>query len=294
MTDTNTTPTVLAFGELLWDVLPSGAVIGGAPANFAYRLHTLGRHAQPVSKVGRDTLGERALEELRAKGVDTALIQRDDSYPTGTVDVTLNERGDASYVINRGVAYDQIEVTADLVAAASRCAVLYFGSLIQREQKSRRTLETILAAAPQAVKLLDLNLRRDCYTRETVENSLKNAHILKLNADEVQVVTKLTGLRVESRRDFAVAMRERFGVKSTVVTLSADGVYGWSDDGSETSQPGYVVEVVDTIGSGDSFTAAFVEAYLHGRDVATCCEAGNRLGALFAGKKAGMCTITTA
>jgi fructokinase len=292
MSAAKTVPSVLAYGELLWDVLPGGAVLGGAPANFAYRLHTLGRRALTVSKVGRDELGERALTELRARGVDISLIQQDETFPTGTVNVTLNGRGDASYVINRGVAYDQIEATAELMAAAQQCSILYFGSLIQRERKSCQTLETILAAAPQAVRLLDLNLRRDCYTQETIESSLRHADILKLNEDEVQIVTTHVGLGVNSHRDFAMAMRKRFGVKSTIITLAARGVYGWSDEDSETLQPGYVVTVADTIGSGDSFTAAFVDAHLSGRDLGACCEAGNRLGALVAGKKGGMCSIT--
>ena len=282
---------VLAYGELLWDVLPSEAVLGGAPANFTYRLQSLGQPARVVSRIGRDQLGNRALEQLHHLGVDAALIQRDDEYPTGTVDITLSAAGDASYVINTGVAYDHITLTEELRASARNCRALYFGSLIQRHEDSRRTLATIIEDAGDAVKLLDLNLRRDCFSLATVETSLQHADILKLNHQEAAVIAEMLRLTARTLPEFAQQIMSRFSIHTCLITRAEQGVYARSIDGQETTQAGYEVPVVDTIGSGDSFTAAFLQAFLAGSSLEVCCDAGNRLGALVAQRKGGMSPI---
>jgi len=285
---------VLAYGELLWDVLPSEAVLGGAPANFAYRLQSLGQPARVVSRIGHDDLGDRALEQLLRLGVDASLIQHDGTWPTGTVDITLSAAGDASYIINTGVAYDHIALTEELRAHARSCRALYFGSLIQRHEDSRRTLTTLIEDAGDAVKLLDLNLRRDCYTPATVEASLRHTDILKLNHQEAAVIAEMLGLSARTLPEFGEQIMKRFPIHTCLITRAEQGVYARSRDGQETTQGGYEVPVVDTIGSGDSFTAAFLNAFLAGRSLDACCDAGNRLGALVARRKGGMSPIDPA
>jgi len=282
---------VLAYGELLWVVLPSEAVLGGAPANFAYRLQSLGQPARVVSRIGRDELGDRAIEQLNRLGVDVSLIQRDEQYPTGSVDITLSAAGDASYIINTGVAYDHIRLTEELRTHARSCRALYFGSLIQRHEDSRQTLNTIIEEAGDAVKLLDLNLRRDCYTPSTVESSLRFADILKLNHQEAAVIAEMLGLTARSLPEFSEQIMKRFSIRICLITRAEQGVYARSADGQETTQGGYEASVVDTIGSGDSFTAAFLNAFLGGSSLEACCDAGNRLGALVAQRKGGMSPI---
>jgi fructokinase len=291
-----TTPRVIAFGELLWDLLPSGAQLGGAPANFALRVQSLGLPVALVSRIGKDPLGEEALAILSHAGLDTSYIQVDDQAPTGSVQVTLDASGNASYSITKGVAYDFIQLPQPLKDLASKVDVICFGSLVQRAISSQTSLYDLLQLAPKATKIVDINLRKDCFTSETVEGSLRSADILKLNSDEVAPVCEMLGLPVLEPELFAGAMCERFSLSHVLVTRGADGVYGYKSDGEEVTIPGYKVAVVDTIGSGDAFTAGFVSKLLVGAPFGECCDFGNRLGAAVAQKKGGMspCSIEEA
>jgi fructokinase len=284
--------TVLMYGELLWDILPSGPVLGGAPANGCFRLQTLGHAAVLVSRVGDDEIGKKALEILENNGVNISYVQVDKTVPTGTVDVTLSPEGNASYVINRGVAYDQIELTPALKALAPQVAAICFGTLIQRTPVSRNTLMRILDAAPQAVKILDINLRKDCYSLETVSESLKRADIVKLNDSEAEVLASMLDIPIPNLRSFADALMSRFDIKVCLITKGANGVFGRSQT-EECDLPGIQVKVADTIGSGDAFNAAFIHAYLEGHSLVDCCTAGNRLGALVASRQGGMSVVSS-
>ena len=284
--------TVLAIGELLWDVLPSGAVLGGAPANFAVRLATLDVPVVLVSKVGNDKLGQTACAELEELGVSTAFVQKDAKYPTGTVDVTLSASGNASYVINTGVAYDFMELNDSLLEQAKRCKVLCFGTLAQRSPASRGTIERLLEVASSAVKILDINLRRDCYSKETITQSLSKATVLKLNQDEIVALKPILGLKSESVKDLSEELIKKFGLRTILVTRAENGVFALDKDGTVVDVAGFKVKVVDTIGSGDAFTAGFVSRLLAGDPLSKCCSYGNKLGGLVAGTKGGMTRIS--
>ncbi len=288
--DSNT-PQVLAFGELLWDCFPNGKVLGGAPANFAYRLQSLQVETRVVSRVGSDELGSVALAELKRGGVDVSQVQVDTAFPTGTVAITLSSSGDASYVINPGAAYDHIEITPELLALAKTAKIFYFGSLIQRHIDSRATLYTLLEAADGAHKILDLNLRKACYSGETVVASLDRADVLKLNHEEVPIVAQLADLPGTTPAHFAQAVIEKYGLSACLITRAEHGVYARSAQGECIEEEGYVVPVVDTVGSGDAFTAGFVAAGLRGDPFVECCRYGNYLGALVAKQKGAMATI---
>ncbi len=186
--------TVLAFGELLWDLLPSGPALGGAPFNFVYRVNSLGDRGLMVSRLGRDELGERAWAQLQSLGMDGRLIQWDDDAPTGTVQVDLSDPNRPDFHIVPAVAYDRIEATPELLEAATEADCICFGTLIQRTPTARRTLEAVLDVAPDALKLLDINLRKDCFTRETIVSSLRAADILKLNDDEACDLSSMFGV----------------------------------------------------------------------------------------------------
>lgn len=282
---------VLAYGELLWDLLPTGAVVGGAPANFAFRMSSFGQKALTISRIGNDKLGADLLKELESRNIDCSLIQRDSQHPTGTVDVRLSERGDATYTINKGVAYDFIELTPTLKELAQAAAVLYYGSLIQRHSVSRDSLHELISCAPQAIKVLDLNLRKDCFTTATVRQSIELANVLKLNDDEAREVGSLLEFDGTAPERFAEQIMRRFDLDACIVTKGIKGAYARANNGQEAWSPGYDVKVADTVGSGDSFTAAFIHKYLAGASLAECCEFGNRIGALVAGKTGGMCPI---
>lgn len=282
---------VMAFGELLWDVLPSGPVLGGAPANYCFRLTTLGINAKLVSRVGCDEFGTQALAELKAKGVDISLVQQDEQVPTGTVSVEFDHKRNATYIIHKNVAYDSIQETPELLENCAETSVLCFGSLVLRSEKNRSTLMAMLSKASNATKICDINLRKDCYCTETLNFCLMNADILKLNDQEALTIIDLLQLPYKTYQDFAKASLEKFNLKACLVTRAENGVYAVSDSGTLVDLPGHSVSVQDTIGSGDAFTAGFTAMLEAKSDLATCCEFGNSLGAAVATTKGGMSAV---
>ena len=285
--------TVLALGELLWDVLPSERLLGGAPANFCHRLRQLGVNAHMVSRVGEDALGKDLLSGLQALDFDLSLVQEDPAHPTGTVDVSLSRDGNPSFVINNDVAYDYIEATPPLLTAACNASLICFGTLVQRSDKTRQTIYRVLDAAPYATKFLDINLRKDCYSAETVIESLRRTDILKLNTSEVAVMSELLQLGTTTRKEMAQSVMRTYGVKTVLITLGEAGVYAIDAHNGECTVPGVSINVVDTIGSGDSFAAGFVFSYLQGEPLDECCHFGNLIGALNATKRGGMPNISS-
>ncbi len=277
--------TVLAFGELLWDLLPSGPTLGGAPFNFVYRVNSLGDRGLMVSRLGRDELGERAWAQVESLGMDGRLIQWDDDAPTGTVQVDLSDPNRPDFHIVPAVAYDRIEATPELLEAATEADCICFGTLIQRTPTARRTLEAVLDVAPDALKLLDINLRKDCFTRETIVSSLRAADILKLNDDEACDLSSMFGVGAPEYPGFCEQMMSQWDLTHCVVTLGERGAYAASAEGERVQVPGYKVELADTCGSGDAFTAGFIHRLLRGAPLAECCKLGNALGALVASQK---------
>ena len=285
--------TVLALGEILWDILPSERLLGGAPANFCHRLRQLGVNAQMVSRVGKDSLGRELLSNLKALDFDLSLVQEDSVHLTGTVDVSLSADGNPTFVINRDVAYDYLETTTPLVSAAHSASLICFGTLVQRSEGTRQTIYRILEAAPEATTFLDINLRKDCYSADTVSESLRRADILKLNTNEVTAVAELLQLGTTTPKDMAQAVMQKYGIETVLITLGEEGVYAIDTRYGECTVPGVSINVVDTIGSGDSFAAGFVFSYLQGRPLDECCHFGNLIGALNATKKGGMPNISS-
>jgi len=287
----NTQQSVMAYGELLWDLLPTGKLLGGAPANFAYRLQNIGISVALISRVGEDELGNEAISLLSKAGLSTNLIQRDKAKPTGTVNVHIDAKGNAKFSITPDVAYDEIEFCEKMADAAQNCAVLCFGSLIQRAEKSRQTLMQILNDAKMACKIMDINLRPNCYSKTVIENSLELTDILKLNHEEALVLSEMLALPHSSEAAFCKAIIDRYKLLSCVITRAENGVFGMNREGEEVDFPGINVRVLDTIGSGDAFTAGFVAMFLKNEPFAKCCEFGNQIGALVAGTKGGMTPI---
>ncbi len=286
--------TILAYGEVLWDVLPGGSVLGGAPFNLAYRAKSLGDRSLMASRLGRDDLGVRAFERMGALGMDTALIQWDQARPTGTVNVSFDENRNPDYYIVPGVAYDAIEMTAALREAAKSADCLSFGTLIQREEASRRTLYELIDASPDSIRFLDINLRRDCFTEETVAASLEKADMLKLNADEARVLSRMFGLSESRQPGLAMEMMDRWSLSHCLVTFGESGALACARGEGAVYMPGYRVKVADTVGSGDAFAAGFVHMHLAGRSLAECVEFANAMGALVAMQEGATAPLSAA
>lgn len=261
---------VVGIGEVLWDVLPQGKKLGGAPANFACHVSQFGLDSLVVSAVGDDAPGREMLECLSQRGLD--LLVAKVPFPTGSVQVELDGDGIPRYDIRENVAWDNIPFSRELREAAGRTAAVCFGSLAQRGPVSRETINAFLRLVPDGegvYKVFDINLRQDFYTEEILRSSMAQCNILKINDEELETVSRLFGYGDGDFRDRCRRLVAEFGLRMLVLTCGVNGSYVFSGGGvSFVGTP--KVEVADTVGAGDSFTAAFVSALLRGRPV---CEA---------------------
>lgn len=286
--------TILSYGEILWDIFPTGEALGGAPFNLAYRANSLGENGLCVSRLGQDVHGQRAYDAAEKLGLKTDLLQWDDRFPTGTVVVSFDANHNPDYLINPNVAYDHIELTEELVDAAARADCICFGTLIQRSETSAHTLEQLLEISPVSLKFLDINLRNNCYSDETIITSLESTDILKLNDAEAVLLPQLLNFRSDNIPHFCEIMIEKWALSYCLVTLSARGVFAMSFTGEQIYVPGYKLEVTDAVGAGDALSAGFVKKILDGKKLKEACEFSNRLGALSVTKKSATAPITEA
>ena len=249
---------VVGLGEALWDVLPKEKKLGGAPANFAYHAGRLGFDAIAISAIGRDALGDEILEIFREKQLEYLMPRVD--YPTGTVQVSLDDKGIPSYEIKQNVAWDHIPFTPEMDAIARECKAVCFGSLAQRSEESRTTVQRFLdTVSKDCLKIFDINLRQQFYSRDIIEESLRRCNILKINDEELNIITPMLGKdKRQLITDYQLSM--------LVLTCGTEGSYILTPD-EESFLPTPKVEVVDTVGAGDSFTGAFVASLLSGKSI---------------------------
>ena len=250
---------------MLWDVLPEGKKLGGAPANFAYHVSQFGFESRIVSAIGPDMLGEELLSGLGDKGLDCMIETV--PYPTGTVQVELDGNGIPCYDIRQDVAWDNIPFTPGLEALAKTTGAVCFGSLAQRSPVSRDTINRFIDAMPEgSLRIFDINLRQNFYTKDIVCNSMRKCNILKINDEELETVSVMLGLPDGPQQSRAKALLSMFGLKALILTCGATGSHVFtSEETSYIATP--QVEVADTVGAGDSFTAAFVSGLLKGLDI---------------------------
>ena len=263
----NQEKTVVGIGEALWDVLPEGKKIGGAPANFAYHVSQLGLPGCVVSAVGEDALGSEILANLSAKGLCTHIATV--PYPTGTVQVEIDQVGVPQYVIREGVAWDNIPFTADLKSLAQRTTAVCFGSLAQRSSVSRATINRFIDEMPKEKDTLivfDVNLRQGFFTKEILDQSMKKCNVLKINDEELIVISRLLGYPGTDLRSTCRDLLNRYHLRMLILTCGVNGSHIFTP-GDISYQATPEVEVVDTVGAGDSFTAAFVASIISGMSV---------------------------
>lgn len=255
---------IVGLGEILWDVFPERKVLGGAPANFAYHVSQFGFNGYAVSAIGEDLLGKEILDSMEEKGLNY-LIETTD-FPTGTVQVELNDAGVPSYEICENVAWDNMPFTERAKNLAENTRAVCFGSLAQRSEVSKDSIRKFIAAMPDdSLKIFDINLRLNYYSKEIIEESLELANMMKINEDEIVIISELFGLKGNDEENCR-AILEKYNLNLLILTKGTEDSYVITP--TETSfQETYRVEVADTVGAGDSFTAAFVAAYLHGRPI---------------------------
>ena len=285
-------PRALVFGEVLWDLLPSGSVLGGAPLNFAYRLGSLGVPTRFVSQVGTDDLGEQTLARMRSLGMDISLVSRIDALPTATVIVELDEERNPTYTIVEDVAYDAVPWSEVLASAAGESDILCFGTLAQRDPRSRDTLRRLIGAFSGTTILVDINLRPQCYTEETVRWSLEHGTIAKLNDEELGVLADIYSLRGDDLIDLAEQLRLAAQLDTVVVTMGENGALAVTGGSEAVIVPGFVVQVDDPCGAGDAFAGAFMASMIDGLSLETAITRANALGALVATQPGATQTVT--
>ena len=257
------TPRIVALGEILWDLLPSGAILGGAPANFAFHARALGAETTLVSRVGDDEAGQEILRRLALAGIPGDTVQIDPERPTGTVSVELSPDGQPSYIIHEKVAWDAIAADDTGLVACRQAHAVCFGTLAQRAADSHSTIQSFVAATPStALRIFDLNLRQSFFSRELIETSLGLANALKLNDTELVELAQLFGLSGNEDAQLHT-LAQRFDLQWIALTRGAEGSVLLSRDGQAEGR-GPAVTVRDTIGAGDSFTAALAHGFLAG------------------------------
>lgn len=294
-------PLIVGLGELIWDLLPDGKQLGGAPTNFAYISRLLGNDSTVASRVGDDELGREALTKLERMGIDSWHIQIDPTHPTGTVGVRIDERGEASFQVRTDSAWDFLELTDDWKTLASTADAICFGTLGQRSTQARQTiLDFLKLTRSDAVRVFDVNLRHSFFTSEMLRESLELATIVKLNSEELSTVGAMLGLNniqeevhaashenasealAESRETAEKALAREliaaFDLRLLAITQGERGSLLVTREDSVT-HPGFKVDVKDTIGAGDAFTAALVHHDLRSASLQDMSEAANRIGA---------------
>lgn len=278
---------IIGLGEVLYDVLPEGAKLGGAPANFAYHASQFGFNAMAVSAVGNDALGDQALATFDKNGLKYIIPRV--AYPTGTVNVSLDEAGVPTYTFTPNVAWDHIPFTPEMKAIAKEARAVCFGSLAQRSAESRETIHQFLEATPEdCVKIFDVNLRGNFYNKEVLSEGVKHADILKINDEELVTIGRMfdyPGLDMEEK---CRIIMHRYNLKMVVLTCGTNGSYVFAPNDLTSFKPTPKVEVADTVGAGDSFTGAFTAAILSGKTIQEAHELAVKVSAYVCTQKGAM------
>lgn len=258
---------VVGIGEALWDILPEGKKLGGAPANFAYHVSQFGLESMVVSAVGKDKLGNEILENLSEKKLN--MLIEEVQYPTGTIQVELDNEGIPCYDIKENVAWDNIPFTDKLKSIVEKTTAVCFGSLAQRNIVSRETINTFLSLIPNKkgiYKIFDINLRQGFYTKEILCRSMEQCNILKINDEELVTVSRLFGYPGIDLQDKCWILLAKYNLEMLILTCGVNGSYVFSP-GNVSFVETPKVEVADTVGAGDSFTATFISALLMKKSV---------------------------
>ncbi|MFN0036636.1 MAG: carbohydrate kinase family protein [Saprospiraceae bacterium] len=278
-------PTLICFGEVLWDLLPTGKIAGGAPMNVAFQANQLGLSAKMASRVGADDLGEALLSFLDEKGVSTQFVQTDPQHPTGIVNVTLDPQGSPAYEIVQPSAWDFIAPDGALHDTVMEADAFVFGSLACRAEGSRSTLLELLDVA--ALRVFDVNLRRPFFSQNLLDALLSKADIVKMNDEELAVIAAWSGAAAGSGEAAQMQfLKEKYALDMLVLTKGPHGAACFDELGY-CAHSGFRVQVSDTIGSGDAFLAAFLSQLLAGAESRDCLDFGCAYGALVATKQGG-------
>jgi fructokinase len=290
---TKRTPIVVGLGEILWDFLPSGRQLGGAPANFAYIASVFGCESVVASRIGADELGREAIARLSAFGVSSSYLQEDSVHPTGRVLVEVDHKGQPKFEIVESVAWDFLEWSDSWQKLAQIADAVCFGSLAQRSPQSQNTIRKFLRETrPESTRVFDVNLRQSFYSAEVISESLKMASIAKFNHDELPIIANLLGIESANNELAARKLLVAYDLELVCITRGGNGSLLVNRVESH-EHSGIVVQVADTVGAGDAFTAGLVHGYLQGASLPTMNDLANRMGAWVSSQPGAMPPRTT-
>jgi len=282
---------IVGIGEILWDMLPSGKVIGGAPANFAYHAQELGESSVVVSCVGNDELGREIISGLENNDMSTDFLYIDKNHPTGVVFAEINKEGKPSYLIQERVAWDYIPTSKLLRELAFKSAAVCFGTAAQRSRLSRMTIQTFVGLMGQdSVRVLDINLRQNFYSQDVIETSLSLANVLKLNVNELSVVKKLLRLNGDEKKILNDLSR-KYSLNLIALTRGREGSILFTE-GKTSNHQGHKINVEDTVGAGDAFVAGLVTGMLRGYELDDLNNKANRVASYICSKHGATPSLT--
>lgn len=283
---------IVAFGELVWDIFEEGKQLGGAPVNLVYRVNSFGDQGILLSRVGDDELGKESISQLRKLEISDENVQIDPVFPTGTAHVRVGSEGRADYIIDPDMAFDHIEFTAEALKIVRNSDCLVFGTLVQRYGISKNTLKELLNESPGLLKYLDLKLRKNCYNRPVLESSLHAADILRVKENELYTLKSDLGLFEYETKALAQEVINEYDIDVVLVTQSKSGAFAITRDGGFFEEPGYKIDLMDTVGSGSAFSAGFLHVYLENQDIEEALRFGNAAGAATAATHGATSMIT--
>jgi len=271
---------IVAFGEVVWDILPNGKVLGGTPSNLVYRCNSFNEQGFLLSRVGDDDLGNEAIEKLKELGISDDNVQSDTEFPTGTVHISFENNYDPRYIVTPDVAFDHIEFSAEALKLVRDADCLFYGLLPQRFGISKNTLRELIKESPDSLHFFDLKLFEHFFNVRVVENLLESSNIVRIKEKEISFLCRELGLNGETLNGFSEELSKKYKIDLILVTRGQNGVFAYHKRKGAFFDTGYCIEIVDNVGSGMAFSAGFLHYYLNGRSIQQALNFGNAAGAL--------------
>ncbi len=271
---------IVAFGEVVWDILPGGKVLGGTPLNLVYRCNSFNEQGFLLSRVGDDDLGNEAIDKLKELSILDDNVQMDSEFPTGTVLISFENNYDPRYIVTPDVAFDHIEFSAEALKLVRDADCLFYGLLPQRFGISKNTLRELIKESPDSIHFFDLKLFEHFFNVRVAENLLESSNIVRFKEKEISFLSNELGLNSETLKTFCEELSKKYKIDLILVTRGQNGVFAFHKTKGPFFDSGYDIEIVDNIGSGMAFSAGFLHYYLNGKTIQQSLNFGNAAGAL--------------
>ncbi len=278
---------IVAFGEVVWDILPQGKILGGTPSNLVFRCNALGENGYLLSRLGDDELGQAALDKLNELGISDKNVQVDAEFKTGTVDVTFDQNNEPHYNVALDVAFDHIEFSAEALKLVREADCVFYGLLPQRFGISKNTLRELLKESPDSVHFFDLKLFEHFFDAKLVERLLKVSHIVRIKEKEITFLAEKLNIELSNIEEFAKEFARKFKLDLVIITRGSRGILAHHHKHGLFFEPGFIIDMEDNVGSGMAFSAGFLHYLLNGKRIEDALKFGNAAGALNSTKRGG-------